>query len=136
VKIKILGCSGARSINSDPTCFLIDDMILIDAGSITRNLDDESLKNLKHLIITHSHFDHIADLPFLMEKLFWIKEDPFTMHSSQESRHTIISHILNNSVWPNLVEIAKSRNEIFKCQAPENRSTFRVINSSYFCLVS
>ena len=128
MKIKILGCSGARSINSDPTCFLIDDTILIDAGSVTRNLDDESIRNLKHLIITHSHFDHIADLPFLMEKLFWIKEDPFTMHSSQESRDTISTHILNNNVWPNLVEIAKSRNEIFKWNEFSDLKTFKISN--------
>lgn len=128
MKIKILGCSGARSINSDPTCFLIDDTILIDAGSVTRNLDDESIRNLKHLIITHSHFDHIADLPFLMEKLFWIKEDSFTMHSSQESRDTITSHILNNSIWPNLVEISKSRNEIFKWNEFSNLKPFNISN--------
>jgi ribonuclease BN (tRNA processing enzyme) len=129
VKIKILGCSGSRSINSDPTCFLIDDGILIDAGSITRNLQDESLKHLKHLIITHSHFDHIADLPFLMEKLFWIKNDPFTIHSSQESWDTISTHILNNIVWPNLIEIAKSRNEIFKWKIFSNLKPFKI--SSY-----
>jgi len=129
VKIKILGCSGGRSINSDPTCFLIDDSILIDAGSITTNLEDEPLKHLEHLIITHSHFDHIADLPFLMEKLFWIKKDPFTLHSSKESWDTITSHILNNSVWPNLVEIAKSRNEIFKWNQFSNLQKFKI--SSY-----
>ncbi len=126
MKINILGCSGARSVDSNPTCFLIDDKILIDAGSVTPKLEDESLKSLDHLLITHSHFDHIADLPFLMEKLFWIKQDSFTMHSSKESWDTIISHILNNRVWPNLVEIAKSRNGIFKWEEFSSLKSFTI----------
>ncbi len=128
MKIKILGCSGGRSIDGDPTCFLIDDKILIDTGAVTTKLDDEALKNLEHLIITHSHFDHIADLPFLMEKLFWVKKDVFNIHSSKESRDTILSHVLNNSVWPNLVEIAKSRNDIFKWNVINNSNTFNISN--------
>ena len=126
MKIKILGCSGARSIDSDPTCFLIDDSILIDSGSVTGSLHDDSIKKIDHLIITHAHFDHIADLPFLMEKLFWIKENSFTIHSSKDSHDTIISHILNNSIWPNLVEIAKSKNEIFKWEEFSSLKPFKI----------
>jgi ribonuclease BN (tRNA processing enzyme) len=128
MKIKILGCSGGRSIDSDPTCFLIDDRILIDAGAATNKLEDKDLKKLEHLIITHSHFDHIADLPFLMEKLFWIKNKTFTMHCSKESWDAIISHILNNSVWPNLIDIAKTKNEIFQWNRISNLNTINILN--------
>lgn len=128
MKIKILGCSGARSTKSNPTCFLIDDKILIDAGSVTNNLEDSAIRNIDHLLITHSHFDHIADLPFLLEKLFWIKESPFTIYSSSESWNTIKSHILNNSVWPNLIEIAKSKNELFKWKEFSSINSFKLSN--------
>lgn len=126
MKIKILGCSGARGLRSDPTCFLVNDQILIDAGAITANLEDEEIRELKHLVITHAHFDHIADLPFLLEKMFWIKNDTFTMHSSPECSDTIFSNLLNNSVWPNLVEISKSRNELFKWKNFSNKKTFSI----------
>ncbi|NIP39050.1 MAG: 3',5'-cyclic-nucleotide phosphodiesterase [Candidatus Dadabacteria bacterium] len=126
MKIRILGCSGARSIDGDPTCFLIDDSILIDSGSVTGNLTDDSIKKIDHLIITHAHFDHIADLPFLMEKLFWIEKNSFTIHSSRDSHDTIISHILNNSIWPNLVEIAKSKNELFKWEEFSSSKPFKI----------
>ncbi len=69
MKLKILGCSGARSIESNPTCFLLDDKILIDAGAVVNQLDDTSITNLEYLIITHTHFDHIADFPLLLDKL-------------------------------------------------------------------
>ena len=128
MKIKILGCSGGRSIDSDPTCFLIDDRILIDAGAATNKLEDKDLKKLEHLIITHSHFDHIADLPFLMEKLFWIKNETFTMHCSEESWDAIISNILNNSVWPNLIDIAKTKNKIFQWSRISNLSAINILN--------
>ena len=113
MELKILGCSGGKSIKSEPTCFLLDQNILIDAGAVLNNLSDESIIKLEHLIITHSHFDHIADLPFLLDKLLWIMESDFNIYSSEETYEVIFSSILNNKVWPNLIDIYKERDKKF-----------------------
>lgn len=120
MRLRILGCSGARSQDSNPTCFLLEDNILIDSGAILNNLDDESIKGLQYLILTHSHFDHIADLPMLLEKLFWIMDKDFIIYSSHETYETIFSGVLNGKVWPDLVALSQTRDFKFKWIQFEN----------------
>lgn len=109
MRIRILGCSGARSRESSPTCFLLDDNILIDAGSVVNKLDGDSISNLEYLIITHSHFDHIADFPLLLDTLIWTMKKDFTIYSSEQTYDAMFSSVLNNKIWPDMVALTQSR---------------------------
>ena len=109
MKLKILGCSGARSRESSPTCFLLDDTILIDAGSVVNKLDTESVSRLEHLVITHSHFDHIADFPLLLDTLYWTMKKDFTIYSSEQTYDAMYSSVLNNKIWPDMIALSQSK---------------------------
>ena len=66
MEIKILGCSGAKSVGRSPTNFLIDNRILIDCGSVVSKLSSKDIGDrLECMLLTHSHFDHIMELPFI-----------------------------------------------------------------------
>jgi len=109
MRLKILGCSGARSRESNPTCFLLDNKILIDAGSVVNKLDGNSITNLEYLIITHSHFDHIADFPLLLDMLYWTMKKDFTIFSSEQTYDAMFSSVLNNKIWPDMVALSQSK---------------------------
>lgn len=105
---KILGCSGGKYRNFGPTSFVLDDTILIDCGTVMKKLDMKDILSLDSVLLSHMHFDHIADLPFLLQTMIEEKKDRFTIYSAQETKDAVFSHIFNFEIWPNLFDISKN----------------------------
>src|SRR5450830_770301 len=100
MKIKILGCSGGIGGELRTTAMLVDNDILIDAGTGVGDLSLDELLEIDHIFITHSHLDHIAYLPLLLDAVMGIRAEPVTVHASKETISTLRTHIFNWKVWP------------------------------------
>src|SRR5205814_8629221 len=76
MKIKVLGCHGGELPRHRTTCFLIDRKLTIDGGAITaaRELDD--ILAIDDIFLTHSHFDHVKDVPLMTDLLAGKREKP------------------------------------------------------------
>ena len=86
MRLRVLGCSGGIGDGLRTTSLLIDDDILIDCGTGVGDLTLEEMARLRHIFITHTHLDHIAALPLLVDTLFdELKEHPLTIHALDES---------------------------------------------------
>ena len=84
---------------------------MIDSGSVVSKLDSKFIvDNISCLLLTHSHFDHILELPFLLELLLQEGEKPFTVYASEDSIRSLFSNTFNYESWPNLFDIAKKQN--------------------------
>ena len=70
MQIRILGCSGGIGASLRTTSILIDQDVLIDCGTGIGDLNIEQMKQIKHVFITHSHLDHTAALPLLIDTIF------------------------------------------------------------------
>lgn len=128
MELKILGCSGGKSIGHNPTSFLLDNRILIDAGTVISKVDPNQLvNNIDNLILTHSHADHIADLPFLAQLAFEEKRASFTVHASSECTETVFRSIFNFEVWPNLFELSEQNNSYLEWKQYENLKLFNIM---------
>ncbi|MGM0519687.1 MAG: HD domain-containing phosphohydrolase [Campylobacterota bacterium] len=102
--IKILGASGSKTKDTGTTCFQVSNNILIDAGNIISTLGDSCTK-INHIFITHSHSDHIIDLPFVIESFYEKREETLTVYGSKETIESIKQHTFNNKVWPDFTKI-------------------------------
>src|ERR1017187_6729710 len=69
IKLRILGCSGGIGGNARTTAMLLDHDVLIDAGTGVGDLSLSELSLIDHVFITHSHLDHIACIPLLMDNV-------------------------------------------------------------------
>jgi cAMP phosphodiesterase len=118
MKVRVLGCSGGISQNLATTSFLVDDDILIDAGSGVFALTLEEMRHIKHIFITHSHLDHIASIPLLVDTLF---EDlvgrPIIVHALPETIEVIQEHIFNWKIWPDFTQLPHKSNAVIKFEA-------------------
>jgi phosphoribosyl 1,2-cyclic phosphodiesterase len=61
------------------TSFLLDSVVAVDAGAITRALSIEQQRQIRHVLVTHSHMDHTASLPFLIENTFGPNHEPVSI---------------------------------------------------------
>ncbi|MEI8363470.1 MAG: 3',5'-cyclic-nucleotide phosphodiesterase [Betaproteobacteria bacterium] len=100
MQIKILGCSGGIGGDFRTTSMLVDHDILIDAGTGVGDLEMDELLAVDHIFITHSHLDHIACLPLLLDTVIGFREKPVTVYATKETLETLRTHIFNWKVWP------------------------------------
>lgn len=62
MEIKILGAHRTESNSTRLVSLLIDDILALDAGSLTSGLSLDAQKKIRSVLITHHHFDHVRDL--------------------------------------------------------------------------
>ena len=106
MKIRILGCSGGiggRHLRT--TSIIIDHDILIDAGTGVGDLPIADLAQIDHVFITHTHLDHIAYLPFLVDTVGDMRSRPLTVYGTEEVLGILRKHIFNWVIWPDFSEI-------------------------------
>ena len=65
MKIRVLGAHNMETSQTKHTCFLVDDSLAIDAGSLMTALTSNEKNRLGAILLTHRHFDHVRDLPSL-----------------------------------------------------------------------
>lgn len=101
MRVEILGCSGGIGGNGmRTTSLLIDDDILIDAGTGVGDLPLTRLAQIDHVFITHAHLDHIACLPLMIDSVGDMRSTPLTMHATAATMEIIRKHIFNWHIWP------------------------------------
>jgi ribonuclease BN (tRNA processing enzyme) len=106
MKVRILGCSGAIcGAGGGTTSLLVDDDILIDAGTGVSELSELELAHIDHVFITHSHLDHTAFLPLMVDAAVEYRTQPLTVHAPQLTLDILHAHLFNNLIWPDFTVI-------------------------------
>ncbi len=102
--VNILGASGTKTQSTGTTSFQIYKNILIDAGNVIKPLGEEVL-NINHIFLTHTHSDHIIDLPFIIESFFEQRKEPLTIYGSSQTIQALKNHTFNEEIWPDFTKI-------------------------------
>lgn len=109
IKLRILGCSGGIGGNARTTSMLLDNDVLIDAGTGVGELSLTELTMIDHVFVTHSHLDHIACIPFLVDSAGFMRDRPLTVHATAATLEIIKQHIFNWEIWPDFTQIPYER---------------------------
>lgn len=106
MKVRVLGCSGGiGGANLRTTSMLVDEDILIDAGTGVGDLSLAELAAIDHIFLTHSHLDHVACIPFLVDTVGDLRKAPLTVWALPETIEALRRHIFNWVIWPDFAEI-------------------------------
>lgn len=105
MKVRVLGCSGAIAKNCRTTSFLLDHDLLVDAGTGVGDLTLEEMSRIDHVLLTHSHLDHVAALPLMVDAIAAQRTTPVQIHALQGTIDALKAHIFNNTIWPDFSRI-------------------------------
>ncbi len=108
------------------TCFLIDDTVTVDAGSIGLALSPEQRRTVRDVIVTHPHMDHIASLPIYVDDLFGELEQPIRIHATQEVIDLLERDVFNDNVYPRFAELKNERGPVMQYVPFEVEKEFAV----------
>jgi cAMP phosphodiesterase len=115
--LRILGCSGGIGRGLRTSSYLIDDDILLDAGTGVGDLTLDEMRKLKHIFITHSHMDHIVSISLLLDTLFADLKRPLIIHARQQTIDAIKQHVFNWVIWPDFTELPSAAAPVVEFRA-------------------
>ncbi len=115
MKLRILGSAGAELPDFRPPAFLIDDSLLLDAGTIGSVLTEEEQWQIRNIFITHAHLDHIRGIPALADNII-VKNlkhqvDVFATTSVIDALHT---HLFNGIIWPDFTALPTAEEPVLR----------------------
>jgi cAMP phosphodiesterase len=117
MKLTVLGPHGGELPGCKSTCFLVDDRLALDAGALTSTLGLDALAKIDDVLLTHSHFDHVKDLPMMSDVVVGRRDTPVTIHSNTECIETLRGNIFNNVLWPDFTKIPTPKNPVFRLRS-------------------
>jgi len=126
MKLRVLGCHGGELPKCRTTCFLLDDVLSVDAGALCATLPLEKLEKVDNICITHSHFDHVKDLPLLADLIVGRRNKPVVVHASMECAKTLREDVFNNRLWPDFTRIPTKAKPVIRIEPFKIGSTFKI----------
>jgi len=106
MQLRVLGCSGSEIPGRYPTAFLVNDDLLLDAGTIGAVLTPEEQRHIRHIFVTHSHLDHVCGIPFLADAIV-LADNPrkVSVCSIEPVLAALHEHIFNGIIWPDFTKV-------------------------------
>lgn len=109
MNIRVLGCSGSIAAGSRTTSFLLDDDVLIDAGSGVGDLTLQEMGAIDHILLSHSHLDHVLSVGLLADSVMRLRraagKGPIRVHALGATIEALRQHIFNNVIWPDFTRL-------------------------------
>jgi ribonuclease BN (tRNA processing enzyme) len=105
MQVRVLGCSGAIAKDCRTTSFLVDTDLLVDAGTGVGDLTLEEMAGIDDVVLTHSHLDHIAALPLMLDAVGSRRTQPLRVHALRATIEALRAHVFNNVIWPDFESI-------------------------------
>jgi ribonuclease BN (tRNA processing enzyme) len=105
MKVRVLGCSGAIARDCRTTSFLIDGDVLVDAGTGVGDLTLDEMAAVGHVLLTHSHLDHVAALPLMIDSIASQLTRPVCIYALAGTIAALKAHVFNNVIWPDFSRI-------------------------------
>jgi len=122
----VLGSFGGSSPTCRMTSFLINGELALDAGSITQALPIEDQRRIQRIVLTHSHLDHTASIPFLVENVFGEPHGTLEILVTPQALRTVKLHLFNNDTWPDFSTIPNHTYPSVRFQVMEPELPFAI----------
>jgi len=135
MEVTILGSAGSEAPGLNPPAFLIDNFLLLDAGTVGLTLDKIAQCSITHVFLTHAHLDHLKGIPFLLDNLNAMNPTcQVLVLSGKEVISDIRKHIFNNRIWPDFTTIPNAQHPVLRYQIISTRR--QVVIQDYKILAS
>lgn len=127
MKLRVLGAFGSEGQGQRPSAFLIDDRVLVDAGTGPGALSVPEQLAVDHAVLSHAHLDHTVGLAFLVDTLAMIApERCVTACALADTIDVCRTHVFNDALWPNFTAIPSREQPVLRLRTLEEEVEARV----------
>jgi cAMP phosphodiesterase len=118
--------NGRASARQHLACFVVDDLIAFDAGSLAMGATAQQRKQIRDVVISHAHLDHVAGLPLYIDDLFATVKRPIQIHATEEVIEILERDLFNWSIYPRFSELTNDYGIVLEYRPFEIEKDFRV----------
>ncbi len=126
MRVRVLGCSGGSAPDHHPTCFLVDGKVAFDGGALTSTLAEDEQEDVDHVVLSHAHLDHVAELPFFLDNRFARQTRPINFYGHAQTIEDLKDGIFNNRIWPDFTQLKNRKSVALTLQVVEPGRPFSV----------
>jgi glyoxylase-like metal-dependent hydrolase (beta-lactamase superfamily II) len=116
--VHVLGCSGAIAAGCKTTAFLLDDDVLVDAGTGVGDMALDALARIEHIVLSHSHLDHVVSIALLADAVMRQRgaegRGPIEVHALPETLVALREHIFNGVIWPDFTRLPSAEHPVLR----------------------
>ncbi len=136
MKLTVLGSAGAEFPDFRPPSFMIDDSLLLDAGTISSVLSEEEQWKISDIFITHSHLDHIRSIPALADNIIIKSMQGHTVriYSIEPVISAMKNHMFNNVIWPDFTKIPSPDSPVLSFETIEPLKDYSINGYTLRCV--
>jgi ribonuclease BN (tRNA processing enzyme) len=114
--VHVLGCSGSIAAGCRTTAFLLDHDVLVDAGTGVGDLPLDALARIDHILVSHSHLDHILAIGLLADSVMRerrrLGRGPISVHALPETIAALRAQIFNGVIWPDFTRLPNAEHPV------------------------
>jgi ribonuclease BN (tRNA processing enzyme) len=122
---------GRATAQQHLACFVIDDCVAIDAGSLAMAASEIQREKIRDIVLTHAHLDHIAGLPLFVDDLFASLKKPIRVHAAPEVIETLERDVFNWSVYPRFSELNNQYGEVLNYRPFQSEKVFQAAHLDF-----
>ncbi len=130
MKIQMLPSSidenGRASARQHLLSIVVDDCVAVDAGCLAMSCSATQREQVRDIVLTHTHLDHIAGLPLFIDDLFGSLTEPIRIHATAEMVEILESDIFNWRIYPRFSELSNDHGPVVEYHRVERGSEFNV----------
>ncbi|HEV7699542.1 MAG TPA: MBL fold metallo-hydrolase [Pyrinomonadaceae bacterium] len=123
--------NGHASVRQHLLTMVVDDLVAIDAGCLAFSCSDRQRRQIRDVVLTHTHLDHIAGLPMFIDDLFATLTDPVIVHGTRDMIDTLERDIFNWSIYPRFSELKNEHGSVLEYRDFARGSRFDVRHLSF-----
>ncbi len=131
IKLRVLGCYGGSVKGRHLSCYLLNDTIALDAGSLTHVLTLEEQLRVRHVIITHSHLDHNSGLAFFADNVFGRIDEAVMVYGTPPVIASLRKHMFNDVLWPDFSRLPNHRQPTIRFKEIHDGQLFEIEKLSF-----
>lgn len=118
MQIRVLGCSGSIAAGNRTTAFLVDDDILVDAGTGVGDLTLDELARIDHIVVSHSHLDHVLSIGLLADSVARrrgaAQRPPIDVYALPATIDALHTHVFNGVIWPDFTRLPDALHPVLR----------------------
>jgi ribonuclease BN (tRNA processing enzyme) len=118
--------NGRASLRQHLLSIVVDDRVAIDAGCLALACSDVQRDQVRDIVLTHTHLDHIAGLPMFIDDLFSALTEPLRIHATHEMVEILERDVFNWAIYPRFSELSNDHGPVVEYCEFERGASFQV----------
>jgi ribonuclease BN (tRNA processing enzyme) len=127
MELRVLGTHNFESKDTRMCSYLIDGVLALDAGSLSRALTFDQQRHIRAILLSHRHFDHTFDLlPLgLVCRNSGVTVD---VYGIDDTIDFVVSHLLDTRYYPDFTKIPSPDKPTYRFHVVEFHKEFKVLD--------